>query len=126
MIIIHLSHAASANLAPLAQGSSPDIPWLRIVLVFILCVGLAVAAIGFVRLRHGLPFLPDRLGNSPPRVSSSGDMEDHLAVSQRLSAGPSSQFVILARGKQRYLLYVSPQGVTEIDRYEDRQAGSGK
>ena len=126
MIISQLSHAANTNLGTLVQGDGPDIPWVRIVLMFALCIGLAIAAIGFVRLRHGLPFLPDRPGGSSRQSPSPKDQNDGLTVAQRLSAGPSSQFIILARGNQRYLLHVSPQGVTEIDRYQDPQTDAGE
>ncbi len=126
MIISQLSHAANTNLGTLAQGDAPDIPWVRIVLMFALCIGLAIAAIGFVRLRHGLPFLPNRLGASSRQFPSANNQEDGLAVAQRLSAGPSGQFIILARGNQRYLLHVSPQGVTEIDRYLNPQTEAGE
>lgn len=40
------------------SGGSIDVPWVRIVIVFMLCVGLAFAAVGFVRLRYGMPFIP--------------------------------------------------------------------
>ena len=110
--------------ATLASGSSPDIPWVRILFVLVLCLALAVATIGFVRLRYGMPFLPDRLAakialpNRP--VKAKGD----LAIVERLSSGPASQFVVLQRGTRKYLLHISQQGVTEIDRFDDEKAAS--
>lgn len=117
MFLTIIAATNSEFAAPIAQGGAPDIPWLRIVFVLILCIGLAIAAIGFVRLRHGMPFLPDRIaGPIKAKRSERGDTQE-LAIVERLSAGPATQFVVLARGKQRYLLHVSQQAVTEIDRF---------
>ena len=104
----------------LAQGSTPDIPWVRIVLVMILCVFLAFAAVGFLRIRYGLPFLPDRLTNpiTSTRIVTEAPNEK-LAIVDRLAAGPSSQFMVLARGETRYLLHVSQGGATLVDQYSD-------
>ncbi|WP_298303597.1 hypothetical protein [uncultured Erythrobacter sp.] len=100
------------------QGSAPDIPWIRIALVMILCIFLAFAAVGFLRIRYGLPFLPDRLTNP---ITSAGIVPDpaqeKLAIINRLATGPSSQIIVLARDEQRYLLHISQSGATVIDRY---------
>lgn len=117
MLMKGLAAAVGTSATTLAQGGSLEIPWLRIGLVLVLCIALAIAAIGFVRLRYGMPFLPERLGNPVRLQTPAPGEEERLKILERLSAGPTSQFIILARGKQRYLLHVSQQGVTEIDRF---------
>jgi len=112
-------HSAAAEGVALASGSAPDIPWLRIALVLIFCLLLAMLAIGFVRLRYGLPFLPDRLAKQAlPSGLSTGE-QGKIAITQRLPLGQNSQFVVLSRGSTHYVLHVSQQSVTEIDRYDD-------
>lgn len=107
----------------LAQGVAPDIPWVRIAVVLVLCIALAVAAIGFVRLRLGMPFLPTTwLLPFKPRLDQTVK-EKRLHIVERLGVSPTSQFVVLARGKQRYLLLLTQQGATEIDRYEASEDG---
>jgi hypothetical protein len=93
---------------------------VRIALVMILCVFLAFAAVGFLRIRYGLPFLPDRFTNP---ITSAGlvtqGSDEKLAIVDRVAAGPSSQFIVLGRGEQRYLLHVSQAGATVVDQYRD-------
>lgn len=104
--------------ASLAQGSAPDIPWVRIIFVMILCVVLAFVAVGFLRIRYGLPFLPDRVTNP---ITSAGIVtnapKEKLAIIDRLAAGPSSQFIVLGRGEKRYLLHIAQNGATVVDQY---------
>ena len=119
-MLTHLFAIVGSQAAtPLAQGAAPDVPWMRIVLVLVLCLGLATATIGFVRLRHGMPFLPDRLTNPIAQRNASRISTRQLEIVERLPAGPTSQFVLLARGKQRYLLHLSQNGATEIDRFSE-------
>lgn len=95
-----------------------EIPWLRIALVFCLCVLLAVTAVGFLRLRHGMSFLPERLIN-PFKIARNFDHpHDQLAIVDRLTVGPASQFVVLARGDERYLIHISQHGATVIDQFQ--------
>ncbi|MEM1051667.1 MAG: hypothetical protein AAGI28_06175 [Pseudomonadota bacterium] len=104
----------------LAQGVAPDIPWVRIVLVMILCVLLAFVAVGFLRIRYGLPFLPDRITNPITSAALVSDTSgEKLTIVDRLTAGPSSQFIVLGRGKKRYLIHVAQNGATVIDHYSD-------
>lgn len=110
---------ANHGAVDLAQGGSPDIPWVRILVVLLLCIALAVAAVGFVRLRHGMAFLPERFVNPLRKSTAEPGEKRRLVISERISAGPTSQFVILGRGTQKYLLHVSQQSVTEIDRFTD-------
>jgi hypothetical protein len=104
----------------LAQGSAPDIPWVRIILVMILCVGLAFVAVGFLRIRYGLPFLPDRITNPITNAGVLPDTpEEKLVILDRLAAGPSSQFMVLGRGEKRYLVHLAQGGATVIDQYAE-------
>ena len=117
--------AAAAENAPIVYADGPNIPWLRIVLVFVLCIALAVGAIGFLRVRNGLPLLPDELRM---RVVQSGERsatisDERIQIVQRLSVTPSSQLVVLKRGRQNYLLHLTHTGATEIDRYSDDEVG---
>jgi hypothetical protein len=66
-----------------------------------------------------LPFLPDRFVNPVAVGQTQRDDTEKLVIIERVSAGPASQFIILARGKQRYLLHLSQHGITEIDRFSD-------
>ena len=108
--------------ASFGQASSPDIPWLRIGLVLVLCIVLAFAAVGFLRLRYGMPFLPERFVSPIRATLPEGESKDRLAIIERLPAGPSSQFVILSRGEQRYLIHISQQGAALIDQFKDETA----
>ncbi|MEM1052712.1 MAG: hypothetical protein AAGI28_11520 [Pseudomonadota bacterium] len=108
------------GLAAIGETALPDVPWMRIALVFILCVCFTFAAVGFLRIRYGMPFLPARFVN-PIRASAEMFVpeEKRLAIVERLPAGPSSQFLVLSHGKQRYLLHISQQGATVLDRFAD-------
>ncbi len=108
---------APASTFAIAQGAAPDIPWLRILGAFAFCITLAVAAIVFLRWRQGLPVMPNGTLSRTGTGSRSVAAHDQLAIIQRLGLGPGSQFIVLERGEQCYLLHVSQQGVTEIDRY---------
>lgn len=115
-----ISPSALLTLGSLSQGNAPDIPWLRITLVMFLCVGLAFVAVGFLRIRYGLPFLPDRITN--PITSAGLPSEaprDKLEIKDRLATGPSSQFLVLGCGDHRYLLHIAQNGATVIDRYSE-------
>lgn len=120
-ILVHLT-AAAADSAPLATGTAPYIPWARIILALLFCIALAVGAIGFIRVKNGMSLVPDGIaarlhkqGEAPPLAS------DKMQVTQRLSVTPSSQLVIVKRGKQNYMLHLTNQGATEIDRFRDEE-----
>lgn len=111
---------AAARAAPLASGTAPSIPWGRLVLAFVFCILVALAAIAFIRKRNGMPVLPEdviqRFGQgqiSAPAASG------RVQIVQRLGVTPTSQLVVLKRGRQNYLLHLTNSGATEIDRYLD-------
>ena len=86
----------------------------------ILCVGLAFIAVGFLRIRYGLPFLPDRLINPITTTSIVTDApQEKLAILDRLAAGPSSHFIVLGRGEKRYLVHIAQGGATVIDQFSE-------
>mgnify|MGYP001802843318 CR=1 FL=1 len=66
-----------------------------------------------------MSFLPDRLSGLPQARVPRPRETNPLSISQRLGIGTNSQFIVLQRGKQKYLLHVSQHGVTEIDRFCD-------
>lgn len=121
-ILMHLS-AAAAEAAPLATGTGPDIPWGRVLLAFLFCVALAIAAIGFLRVRNGMPLLPEGLmrGGGSTSDGFPGKASERMQIVQRLSITPTSQIIMLKRGKQNYILHVGNQGATEIDRFSEGQ-----
>lgn len=115
----------AANAAPmtgLASGTDPAVPVGRIVLAFMFCIVLAIAAIGFIRVRNGMPLLPNgirwRIGKT---LSYAAPSPEKLQIVQRLSVTPNSQLVVLKRGRQNYLLHLTNHGATEIDRFADDQ-----
>lgn len=110
----------AARAAPLASGTAPSIPWARIVLAFLFCILVALAAIAFIRKRNGMPVLPadlvHRLGQGQVVAPAAAG---RLQIVQRLGVTPTSQLVVLKRGRQNYLLHLTNTGATEIDRYLD-------
>ncbi|MEP0391760.1 MAG: hypothetical protein ABJ205_15515 [Erythrobacter sp.] len=118
---------AVLSVGTLSQGSAPDIPWVRITLVMLLCIGLAFVAVGFLRIRYGLPFLPDRITNPiTSRGLPSDTQAEKLEIKDRLAAGPSSQFLVLGRGERRYLIHIAQHGATVIDQYSEVPASENE
>ena len=112
--------ASGAERAMLGQGSSPDIPWLRLILAFLFCVGLAVVAIMAIRARAGMPILPKGLDRLTRGMLESEVLpEKRITIVQRLPVAPGSQLIVLKRGRQRYLLHLTASSATEIDRFTD-------
>ncbi|MGQ7829954.1 flagellar biosynthetic protein FliO [Altererythrobacter sp. Z27] len=117
--------AAGVQGTSLAQGSTPDIPWLRIVLALGFCLTVAASSIWLLRARHGMSMLPERF----KRWTGAINIEDPLGVDrlrllQRLPISPGSQLVLVRLGTRTYLLHLTASNVTEIDRFTDSQ-GAG-
>lgn len=113
--------AASAQNAPMAYAETPGIPWIRITLAFAFCIFLAIAAIGFIRIRNGLTFVPDEWR---ARLQGNGKEErplnrEWINVVQRVNLMPGSQLVVVQCGQLHYLLHITGSAVTVIDRFED-------
>jgi hypothetical protein len=93
--------------AALSYGEGPSVPWARIVLAFLLCAGLAVAAIAFLRWRTG------RGAPSPfwlQMMRGAGEGERELELVERLSLSPTTQLVVVRWGGRKLLILASPSG----------------
>ncbi|GAA4044792.1 hypothetical protein [Parerythrobacter jejuensis] len=127
MSTLSLLAAVAADTAPLATGTGPSIPWGRIILAFVFCILLAVAAIGFIRVKNGMSLIPDTMA---ARMSASGEVTappaGKMQIVQRLSVTPASQLVIVRRGTQNYMLHLTNHGATEIDRFGDDGVSTGE
>lgn len=120
--------ARAAQEAPLAYGQGVDIPWVRIILALFFCLLVALAAIGLIRARNGMPAVPDELarrlrGENAPR--NGGDNE-RIHIAQRVNVTSTSQIVVVKRGEVNYLLHLTNSGATQIDRYVDTPSGEGE
>lgn len=108
--------------APPAMGQAPDlsIPWARIVLGLLFCLGLVVVAIMLIRKRQGLP---NRLADLRGAFSTSSFLasEGVLQIEHRLRLTPGSQVIILRCAERRYLVHLGPQGAQLLDRLADHE-----
>ena len=107
---IDLDFLAAADTA-FAYGAAPSVPWARIVLAFLLCVGLAVAAIAFLRWRTGQ--------GSPGRfwqqmVRSAGERQRELELVERLALSATTQLVVVRWGERKLLILASPSGAQAL------------
>jgi hypothetical protein len=91
------------------------VPWARIVLAFLLCAGLAVAAIAFMRWRTGQ-------GGATPiwlqMTRGTGTPERELELVERLALSPTTQLVSVRWGARKLLILASPAGaqvLSELD-----------
>lgn len=114
-----LLSATAADAAPIAMGEGSNVPWIRIIIALAFCLALAVAAIGVIRLRNGFPALPRGMSERFGMATDGRSADVRLQVTQRLSIAPASHLVMLRRGKQNYLLYLTSHGATVIDRFRD-------
>src|SRR5687767_15938165 len=91
----------------LSYGTGPSVPWARIALAFLLCAGLAVAAIAFMRWRTG------QGGPSPfwlQLTRGAGDGQRELELVERLTLSPTTQLVVVRWGGRKLLILASPSG----------------
>jgi hypothetical protein len=104
--VIVLDLVAAAGSA-LSYGSGPSVPWVRIVFAFLLCAGLAVAAVAFMRWRTGQ-------GSTAPfwlqmtRGTAAGERE--LELLERLALSPTTQLVSVRWGARKILILAAPTG----------------
>ena len=103
---IELDLVAAAGSA-LSYGAGPSVPWARIVLAFLLCAGLAVGAIAFLRWRTGQGG-PGPLWSRLGRVAGSPDRE--LQLVERLALSATTQLVVVRWGTRKLLILASPAG----------------
>lgn len=110
-MIAHLTTLAAAAV-PFAASGGPEIPWARIILAFFFCIGVAVAAIAFIRARNGgheIRFLLKGLG------AKMATEPDALALVSRLRVGPGHQVCLIRCKNREYLLHIGPQSALLID-----------
>ena len=91
----------------LSYGEGPSVPWARIVLAFLLCAGLAVAAIAFLRWRTG------QAGASPIWLQMTGGAsacERELELLERLALSPTTHLAVVRWGERKLLILASPAG----------------
>ena len=97
----------------------PQIPWARIILAFFFCIGVAVAAIAFLRWRGGENPLPILLKREAAK-------EKHaFEIIERTRVGPGAQLCMLACKERRYLIYIGPHGAVLLDRFADHPMEDG-
>ena len=107
----------------LSYGEGPSVPWARIVLAFLLCAGLAAAAIAFMRWRTGQgapgPFWLQM-------TRGAGDGQRELELVERLSLSPTTQLVVVRWGERKLLILSSPRGAHVVgDKPGDLEGETG-
>ena len=117
---IELELLAAAGNA-LSYGEGPSVPWARIVLAFLLCVGLAVAAIAFMRWRTGQGG-PGPIWSQIVRGAGGGDRE--LEQIERLALSPTTQLFVVRWREKKLLILSSSSGAQVIG--EEHAGGSGE
>lgn len=90
--------------ASLATGSAPEVPWLRLVLSFALCIGLAFAAILLLR-RYQRQGSAGLLASLRGKADSLPAPEIKVLESRRL--GPSGQICLVEFDGRKLLLSVT-------------------
>ena len=89
-MVASLDILATAS-ATLAYGSGPAVPWGRIALALLFCLGLSVAAIAFLRRRGG------QIGPQAawwPIRGSRAAAQRELELLERLALTPTSQLLL--------------------------------
>lgn len=116
-LLLTTAHAAHA----FGQNAEPVIPWVRIVVAFLICIFFAVGAILWLRARQGVPVnvrkLFDRIGRNAPL-----EFSEPFEVERRLRVSPTGQMIILRCGDRRYLIHAGPHGAQNLDRLDDAPA----
>lgn len=111
----------AAAAAPLATGSGPEIPWSRIILAFFFCIGLAVAAITFIRARGGGNDMRSLLKGLGAKMTGE---PDELTLVSRLRIGPGHQVCVIRCKHREYLLHIGPQSALLIDELSEQEKGT--
>ena len=93
--------------AAMAYGEGPTIPWGRIALALLFCLGLAAAAIAFLNLRTGQAGPRTRW---LPAGLSGAAAQRELELLERLPLTPTSQLLLVRCGGERLLLLSSAAG----------------
>lgn len=100
----------------LSYGAGPSVPWARIVLAFLLCIGLAAAAIAFMRWRTGR-------GVSGPvwlqMTRGAKHRQRELEMVERLALSPTTQLVVVRWGGKKLLILSSSSGAQVLSEEND-------
>lgn len=105
-----LSALPSSALAQgLTGGSAPDVPWLRLVLAFGLCIAIAFGAVLLLRRhqRGGGPLLPAALFERRSAVT-----QRRISVIETRRASPTADLCLLECDGQTWLIALTPAGAT--------------
>jgi len=117
-VSIALDLLAAAGSA-LSYGEGPSVPWARIVLAFLLCAGLAIAAIAFLRRRT-------KQGGPGPfwmqLARGTGDEQRELRLVERLALSPTTQLAVVRWGARKLLILSSPAGAQLLSEESDDSA----
>ncbi len=103
----------------LSYGEGPAVPWARIVLAFLLCAGLAAAAIAFLRWRTG-PGGPGPFWQQIIRGAREGQRE--LELVDRLALSSTTHLVVVRWGERKLLIVSSSSGVQVLTESHDGPA----
>ena len=101
----------AAAAAPIQYAIAPPVPWGRIIISLLFCIGLAVAAIVFIRKRSGnggvaslFPFI----------AAPHGQREMELL--ERLPLTGTSHLCLVRCGETRLVILISGSGAQLIDK----------
>jgi hypothetical protein len=103
----------------LSYGEGPSVPWARILLAFLLCAGLAAAAIAFIRWRTR-PGGPGPFWQQMTRGAREGRRE--LELVERLALSPTTHLFVVRWGQRRLLILSSSSGAQVLRENDDSPA----
>lgn len=103
-------HSLAAGTA-LAQAPGPSVPWARIAVAFLFCIGLAVCAIAALRWRLGHRGNLD-LGRAFPLLRGAKRRPRELELVERLSLSPTTHLAVVRHGERKLLILTSSTGAT--------------
>ena len=95
--------------ASLAQVEGPSVPWARIAVAFLFCIGVAVGAIAVMRRRMGHRGGFD-LGRALPLLRGVPPRPRELELLERLALSPTAQLAVVRHGERKLLIVTSPAG----------------
>ncbi|MCB5423825.1 flagellar biosynthetic protein FliO [Altererythrobacter sp. CC-YST694] len=104
-----LALPAPALAGQLAGGSSPDIPWLRMLLALAFCIALAFGAVLLLKRhqRGGGPIAPSALFQRRGQASAR-----RISVIETRRASPTADLCLVECDGETWLLAVTASGAT--------------
>lgn len=102
------SHSPVLAQTTLATGSAPDIPWLRLIFSFLLCIGIAIGAVLLLRRyqRRGGVGLLKRL-----RLAGELPVADQIRIVEARRVSPSGRLCLIEFDGRQFLLSVTEQSI---------------